>query len=355
MTTNIVPLPMRADFLALAQPKASKPKDATAAERQRRHRAKQKAAEPVTATIVTLPSAVTPPTLTPEPAITVTAVTPEPAVTAPTVTPEPAVAVTAPPPAAAVPPHVPPAVLPGVDAAAYFAAIALAGVAAWFSVRGMVVLFPGSPVSVVFMASAMEAAKLVTAAWLAARWGVTPWIARLVLMFFVGGIALINGVGVFSQLVSAHVGERGAAQAAVETADAALVAKIEVAASKVADLDRQIAAIDSAVAAATQKGNSKAGLSAIEGQRQTRAGLAGERERAAGTLATLKAERAGVASKAHQQETEAAPIRYVAELVGATSDSEQAIRWLILLMVLTCDPLAIALTAAASAQRGRTA
>jgi hypothetical protein len=30
-------------------------------------------------------------------------------------------------------------------------------------------------------------------------------------------------------------------------------------------------------------------------------------------------------------------------------DSEQAIRWLIALMVLCCDPLAIALTAAASA------
>jgi hypothetical protein len=42
---------------------------------------------------------------------------------------------------------------------------------------------------------------------------------------------------------------------------------------------------------------------------------------------------------------------YVAELVGADTDSEKAIRWLIALMALTCDPLAIALTAAASARR----
>ena len=39
-----------------------------------------------------------------------------------------------------------------------------------------------------------------------------------------------------------------------------------------------------------------------------------------------------------------------AELVGAGADSERAIRWLIALMVLCCDPLAIALTAAASAR-----
>jgi hypothetical protein len=68
-------------------------------------------------------------------------------------------------------------------------------------------------------------------------------------------------------------------------------------------------------------------------------------------LAALKAERASVAAQGRRIETEAAPIRYVAGLVGADADSERAIRWLIALMVLCCDPLAIALTAAASARR----
>jgi hypothetical protein len=40
-----------------------------------------------------------------------------------------------------------------------------------------------------------------------------------------------------------------------------------------------------------------------------------------------------------------APIRYVAGLVGTDTDSDRA--GLIVLMVLCCDPLAIALTAAA--------
>jgi hypothetical protein len=68
-------------------------------------------------------------------------------------------------------------------------------------------------------------------------------------------------------------------------------------------------------------------------------------------LAALKAERATMAAKGRQIETEATPIRYVAELIGADTDSERAIRWLILMMVLCCDPLAIALTAATSARR----
>ena len=103
---------------------------------------------------------------------------------------------------------------------------------------------------------------------------------------------------------------------------------------------------------AAKRGKTNAALSAMEGQRRTRAGLVGERNREAGTLlAALKAERASVAAKGRQIETEAAPIRDVAELVGADTDSERAIRWLIALMVLCCDPLAIALTAAASARR----
>jgi hypothetical protein len=50
----------------------------------------------------------------------------------------------------------------------------------------------------------------------------------------------------------------------------------------------------------------------------------------------------------------AAPFRYVAELLGGDTDSERAIRWLIALIVLCCDPLAIALTAAASARQATT-
>jgi hypothetical protein len=71
----------------------------------------------------------------------------------------------------------------------------------------------------------------------------------------------------------------------------------------------------------------------------------------ASSPAALKAERASLAAQGRKIETEAAPIRYVGELLGLDTDSEKAIRWLIALMALCCDPLAIALTAAASARR----
>jgi hypothetical protein len=239
----------------------------------------------------------------------------------------------------------------GVDVAAYAAAIALAGAAAFFSVKGMVTLFPGAPLAIIGMAATMESAKLITAGWLARRWRSTAWVWRGILVALVAGLALINAAGVYAQLVSAHVGERGATTSAIETQDAALAARIEVAVHNVADLDRRLNQIDTAIEEAGKRGKTYAALSAIDGQRKARAELSGLREREGVVLADLKAERAALGAKGKQLETESAPIRYVAELLGTDTDSERAIRWLIALMVLCCDPLAIALTAAASARR----
>jgi hypothetical protein len=171
-----------------------------------------------------------------------------------------------------------------IDLAAYAAAIGLATVAAYFSIRGMAVVFPGAPVAIVIMAATMEAAKLVTAGWLARRWRSTAWIWRLALASLVLGLAVINAGGTYSQLVAAHVGERGRAQASIETQTANLDARIEVAAHTVADLDTRVSQIDSAVAAATQRGRTAGAMSIMDAQRRSRTGLTSEREQAAGTL-----------------------------------------------------------------------
>src|SRR5262249_4159627 len=90
--------------------------------------------------------------------------------------------------------------------------------------------------------------------------------------------------------------------------------------------------------------------STIDGQRKARQVRAGERPRDASTLAHLEAERATLGATERQIEAGGAPICHVAKPIGADTDNEWAIRWLLALMVLCCDPPAIAVTAAASAQ-----
>ena len=106
---------------------------------------------------------------------------------------------------------------------------------------------------------------------------------------------------------------------------------------------------DGAIAEATERGRTASALNIVGGQRKARGELVGERQREALGSPQDRTRQRGPSG--WPAETEAAPIRYVAELVGADADSERAIRWLIALLVLCCDPLAIALTAAASARR----
>jgi hypothetical protein len=230
---------------------------------------------------------------------------------------------------------------------AYGAAVALAGAAAYFSISGMTVLFPGAPIAIIVMASAMEAAKLITVAWLARQWRSTSWSFRAVLVTLVTGLAAINAAGVYSQLVAAHLGDRPAITASAEASAVSLDARIEVQAASIADLDNRLRQIDAVISEMTRRGNTVRALEAIGAQRKTREALVGERQREANALAGLKSQQAAAAAQVRAVEIEAAPIRYVAALFGGTP--EQGIRLLILLMVLTCDPLAIALTAAASA------
>src|SRR5712675_2355100 len=149
------------------------------------------------------------------------------------------------------------------------------------------------------MAVAMEAAKRVTAGWLARQWRVTAWIWRAVLVALFAGVAVINAISVYAQLVAAHIGDRGAVQSAIEMQDAALAARIEVAAHTVADLDRRLGQIDTAIEEAAKRGKTNTALAAIESQRRARVSLVDERNQEAGSLATLKAERAIVAARRH--------------------------------------------------------
>jgi hypothetical protein len=226
------------------------------------------------------------------------------------------------------------------DILAYAVAFGLAGIAGWFSLKGLRVLFPGAGYEIVVMGALMELGKIVACGWLAAAWRNVPWLFRGILMALIAGLAVINAAGLFSQLTAAHVGERALTTAATAMEDTEYDARIEAASGKLADLDRRLASLDSIVVGAAQRGRARTASTIQDEQKKARAGLASDRERAAQELADLKVQRAGIRERASIEESEAAPLRYAAELLGMGNDNERAIRLLILLMVLCCDPLA---------------
>jgi hypothetical protein len=229
----------------------------------------------------------------------------------------------------------------------YVAAISLAGVAAYLSISGLLVLFPGAPAAVTAMAAIMEAAKLITSAWLARQWRLTPWSLRFVLITLVVGLAIVNAAGVYGRLVEAHVGITVAATSSVAERIGALDARLE--AQGKTDVDRRLDEINAAIAKLTEKGRPGAALDAMANQRRVREGLVATQRKESGLLVELRSDRATLEAQRQRAEALNGPIQYIAAMAGV--DVERAVRWLILLMVLTCDPLAIALMVAAAGSR----
>jgi hypothetical protein len=232
---------------------------------------------------------------------------------------------------------------------ALVAALALATVAAYFSVAGMAEIFPGAPVAVMVLAATMEAGKLVIAGWLAAHWRRTTWKMRSVMVCLVAGLALINAAGVFGKLVEAHVSVAATSRSGVTERIEALDARVTAQTAAVADLDGRIAQIDRAVDESTRRGRVTRAINIATQQRVTRDGLDTQRQAATAMLVDLQAQRAALAGERSRIEASAGPIQYLAMMAGTAP--EVAVRWLILLMVLCCDPAAIALTVAASSRR----
>ena len=92
-----------------------------------------------------------------------------------------------------------------VKLAAFIVALALACVSAAFSIDGLTAIFAGAFWPVITMGAALEAGKLVAAAWLTEYWNSAPPLLRLVLVAMIGVLMSLNAVGVFGFLTRAHL------------------------------------------------------------------------------------------------------------------------------------------------------
>jgi hypothetical protein len=228
-------------------------------------------------------------------------------------------------------------------------AVVLATIAAYFSVSGMTRIFPGAEIPVIIMASTMEAGKLAGAAWLSRNWLVMGIGLRLVLCTLVVILACINAVGVFGQLSAAHLNPHVAAVTINEMEAANQVAKIDAQQRLLADLNRRIAQIDSAIEEATKRGRSTSAMELAKDQRRNRAELVEQRGKEEQTLIELRTAQARITAEQQKAAADVGVLEYAATLFGI--DREQMIQLLILAMVLSCDPLSITLVIATAGRK----
>src|SRR5215468_10341559 len=218
----------------------------------------------------------------------------------------------------------------GVTVATVVAALALATVSAGFSITGMTAVFVGATLPVIGMGVALELGKLSAVTCIGRRYGSASLRAAFVALVAV--LMGLNAIGAYGFLAKAHIGHQVEGETALAGRAADVDARLSVQAGVLADIDRRIAQIDSAVEKATDRGRTAVAMKLADEQRKARADLAGQRIREAKTLADLKVEKANVDGERRIVEADLGPVKYLATLVGA--DSETALRWFVLMVAL---------------------
>lgn len=239
--------------------------------------------------------------------------------------------------------------------AALFVALTLSTIAAWYSIIGLTAIFAGAVVPIIIMGSALELAKITTTVWLRKYWHHCGLLYKMYLVPAVVVLALLTSMGIFGFLSKAHLDQNvgsGDVQAKVSLLDEKIATQREnIKASKAA-----LAQMDAQVNDIMTKGDSERAVERSvvirKQQQKERANLLKDIEIANQEIQKLNEERAPIASELRKVEAEVGPIKYIAALIyGDTADHntlEAAVRWVIILLVIVFDPLAIMLVLAAN-------
>ena len=237
-------------------------------------------------------------------------------------------------------------------------ALSLSSVAAWYSIIGLTAIFAGAVIPVIIMGSILEIGKITTTVWLRKYWSRAGWLLKLYLVPAVIALALLTSMGIFGFLSKAHMDQgitSGDVQAKLNLYDE----KIKIAKENI-DVNRKgLKQLDDAVdqvmgRSSDEKGADKA-VSIRRSQSKERARFLADIEAEQKIITSLNEERAPIAAEVRKVEAEVGPIKYIAALIyGDNADQnmlESAVRWVIILLVVVFDPLAIALVLAANASK----
>lgn len=230
----------------------------------------------------------------------------------------------------------------------------ISAVAIYYSVLGLAAIFAAAVIPIYIMGGTLEVAKLVCASWLKANWGRAPIYIKSYMLTAVIVLMAITSMGIFGFLSKAHTDQSivsGDANAQLALFDEKIKTQrdnIEVARKALQQMDAQ-------VDARLSRGGTEAGAErAVQIRRQQateRTRLQREIAAAQKEIATLNEQRAPIAAQNRKIEAEVGPIKYIAKLIyGDNPDNnllEKAVTWVIILIVIVFDPLAVVMLLAA--------
>ena len=232
--------------------------------------------------------------------------------------------------------------------------LTISAVAIYYSVVGLTAIFSAAAIPIIIMGSALEVGKLVCASWLKANWERAPRFMKYYMVIAVIVLMLITSMGIFGFLSKAH-NDQTLVSGDVGSKIAIYDEKIKTAKENIEVDRKQLKQMDEAVdqimgRSSDEKGADKANA-VRKSQQKDRVSLAKDIETQQRLIASLNDEAAPIRAEVRKVEAEVGPIKYIAAFLYGTAPNEsmleQAVTWIIVLIVIVFDPLAVIMLLAA--------
>ena len=239
-------------------------------------------------------------------------------------------------------------------------ALALSACAAYYSIMGLVAIFAAAAIPIFIMGSLLEISKLVVASWIYQNWKEVP---RLMKYYFTSALVilmLLTSMGIFGYLSKAHLDQAiptGDVSAKLALIDEKIKTEKENINANRKELTQLDAQVDQTLSRTTEASGADRSIAIRRAQQKDRARILNEIGAAQTKISKYNEERAPIASEVRKVEAEVGPIKYIAALLYGDNPEvdvlEKAVRWVIILIVMVFDPLAVLLLVAANWQQKR--
>ena len=236
-------------------------------------------------------------------------------------------------------------------------AITISAIAAWYSIAGLTAIFAAAVVPVIIMGGSLELGKIVATVWLHNNWKRAGWLYKTYLVPAIVFLMLLTSMGIFGFLSKAHSDQglvTGDAMSKIAIYDEKITAERDnIAAAKKA-LEQMNMQVDQMMGRTDSDKGAERAVSIRRSQAKERNALQADITKAQKNIQALQQERAPLAAEFRKVEAEVGPIKYIAAFIyGDNPDAnvlERAVRWVIILIVIVFDPLALCLILAANKQ-----
>ena len=229
-------------------------------------------------------------------------------------------------------------------------ALAISAVAAYYSIVGLMAIFAGATTAIAIMGVVLEIGKLICASWTFQNWKTSPLSLRTYFILAIVVLMLITSLGIFGFLSRAHITQSsptGLISERIERIDL----KIDQRQIQINRYQGRLDTIDQALQRYIELGAVSKGLRKIGEMDNETSLLKTKIEGLENEVDDLSDEKYGLKTELNLAEVEVGPIRYVASMLYddvSESQLEEAVRWIIILLIFVFDPLAVVLVIAAN-------